>query len=51
MFEIRPLRLVGMPKRRPGFGLEGAMFHAVDPLHLLEDLLAFMGKCIHGRLK
>ena len=47
MFEIGPLRLVGMTQRRPGFGLKGAKFHVVDLLHLLEDLVAFMGKCVH----
>jgi hypothetical protein len=46
MFEIRPLRLVGKPLRGPGFGLKRAAFHAVDLLHLLEDLLTFMRKRI-----
>jgi hypothetical protein len=46
MFETRPLILAGVSLRGPGFGLKRAVFHAVDPPHLLEDLLSFMGKRI-----
>ena len=48
---VRAPLLVGVLFGGPSLGLEGAVFHAVDLLHLLEELLSFMGeRMVHGEI-
>ena len=47
MFEVRATFLVWVSLGGARFGLERAAFHAVDLLHLLEELLTFMGEWVH----
>jgi len=42
VFEVRPPVLPGVPGRGPRLSLKRTVFHALDLLHLLKDLLAFV---------
>ena len=49
VFEIRPLVLAGISLGGAVFLLKRTVFHALDLLHLLENLLPFVSERIHGQ--
>ena len=48
MFVVRPAVFSGVSFGRPSLALQRAVFHALNELHLLEDLLSFVSQSVHG---
>ena len=48
MFVVRSAVFTGVSFRRACLALQRAVFHALNELHLLEDLLSFVSQTVHG---